>query len=187
MSKISLALAGALMLITGVIGLSIGYALTPEYRLSMYEKTGMDLGRADRSLDLRYINAMIAHHRGAILLAEQAEKSERPEIAELAKEIQKGEPILIAELYAWKKSWYGDTRVVRDPVGPKLGAVNKTFDLRFLNALIAHHEAGIVMTQDVRRKSSRAEVLDNADAVENFLKGSAQMLREWRANWYSVK
>ena len=65
--------------------------------------------------------------------------------------------------------------------------VDETFDLRFLNALIAHHEAGIVMTQDVRRKSSRGEVLDNADAVEAFLTGSASVLREWRANWYSVK
>lgn len=187
MPKISIAFASALMVIAGIIGLGVGYTLTPEYRLSMYEKNGMDLGRADRSLDLRYINAMIAHHRGAILIAEQAEKSERPEITALAKEIQKSEPVLIAELYAWKKAWYGDTRVVRDPVVPKLGAVNKTFDLRFLNALIAHHEAGIVMTQDVRRKSSRGEVLDNADTVEAFLVGSANMLREWRANWYSVK
>lgn len=187
MSKTSLPLAVALMLIAGLIGLGIGYFFTPEYQLSMYEKNGMNLGRADRGLDLRYINAMIAHHRGAILLAAQAEKSERPEIVALAKEIQKGEPVLIQELYAWKKAWYGDVRPVRDPVGPKLGSVDKTFDLRFLNALIAHHEAGIVMTEDVRQKSSRSAVLDNADAVEAFLTGSAEQLRAWRAEWYSVK
>lgn len=180
-------MAVALVVIGGIIGLGVGYALTPEYQLSMYDKTGMDLGRADRSLDLRYINAMIAHHRGAILLAEQAEKSERKEIIDLAKDIQKNEPVLIAELFAWKKSWYGDIRPVRDPVVAHFGSVDETFDLRFLNALIAHHEAGIVMTQDVRRKSSRGEVLDNADAVEAFLTGSASVLREWRANWYSVK
>jgi uncharacterized protein (DUF305 family) len=65
-------------------------------------------------------------------------------------------------------------------------ARSKTFDLRFLNALIAHHENGIVMTQEVRAKSSRAEVLDNADAVEAFLKKTGVMLREWRKAWYNI-
>ncbi len=76
---------------------------------------------------------------------------------------------------------------MRDPVVARLGEVDETFDLRFLNALIAHHEAGIVMTQDVRRKSSRSEILDNADAVEQFLTKTGAMLREWRANWYQVQ
>lgn len=187
MRHISLALTVALMVVSGLLGMGIGYYFTPEYQLSMYDKYAMDLGRADRGLDLRYVNAMIAHHRGAILLAEQAAKSQRPEIAGLAKEIQKNEPGLIAELYAWKKEWYGDVRVVRDPIVAKLGTVDAKFDLRFLNALIAHHEAGIAMTTEARQKSSRTEVLDNADAVENFLRTTGEALRGWRADWYNVQ
>ncbi len=185
-SSLSLPLAIALMIITGILGAGIGYSLTPDYRLSMYEKNAMDLGRADRTLDLRYVNAMIAHHRGAMLVAEQAKKSERPEVRNLAEAILKNEPKAIAELYAWKKDWYQDERKVADPVVPKLGNYDKTFDLRFLNAVIAHHENGIVMTRDVRLKSSRSEVLDNADAVEAFLKGGIEMLKGWRGNWYSL-
>lgn len=185
-SSLSLSLAIALMIVTGILGIGIGYALTPEYRLSMYEKNAMDLGRADRTLDLRYVNAMIAHHRGAMLVAEQAKKSERAEVKNLAEAILKDEPKAIAELYAWKKDWYQDERKVLDPVVPKLGNYDKTFDLRFLNAVIAHHENGIAMTQDVRLKSNRSEVLDNADAVEAFLKGGITMLKEWRSAWYSL-
>lgn len=185
-SSLSLPLAAALMVITGILGVGVGYALTPEYRLSMYEKNAMDLGRADRTLDLRYVNAMIAHHRGAMLVAEQAKKSERTEIKNLAEAILKDEPKAIAELYAWKKDWYQDERKVLDPVVPKLGDYDKTFDLRFLNAVIAHHENGIAMTQDVRLKSNRSEVLDNADAVEAFLKGGIVMLKDWRSTWYSL-
>ncbi len=185
-SSLSLPLAVALMIITGILGLGIGYSLTPEYRLSMYEKNGMDLGRADRTLDLRYVNAMIAHHRGAMLVAEQAKKSERAEVKNLAEAILKDEPKAIAELYAWKKDWYQDERKVADPIVPKLGSYDKTFDLRFLNAVIAHHENGVAMTQDVRLKSNRSEVLDNADAVEAFLKGGITMLGEWRSAWYSL-
>lgn len=179
-------LAIACMILTGIIGVGIGYTLTPEYRLSMYEKNTMDLGRPDRTLDLRYVNAMIAHHRGAMLLAEQAKKSERPEVKNLAEAILVDEPKAIAELYVWKKEWYRDTRSVTDPVTPQLGDYDKTFDLRFLNALIAHHEVGVVMTQDVRFKSTRLAVLDNADAVEAFLKGGITMLSGWRSTWYNL-
>ena len=185
-SSVSLPFAVALMVITGILGVGIGYSLTPEYRLSMYEKNTMNLGRADRTLDLRYINAMIAHHRGAMLVAEQAKKSERTEVKNLAEAILKDEPKAIAELYAWKKDWYQDKRKVVDPIVPKLGEYDKTFDLRFLNAVIAHHENGIIMTRDVRLKSNRSEVLDNADAVEAFLKGGITMLSEWRRAWYSL-
>lgn len=171
---------------SGIIGVGIGYFLTPEYQATMYDKNTMDLGRSDRGLDRRYINAMIAHHREAMLLAEQAKKSNREEVVHLAGDILKNEPALIDELYEWKKDWYGDIRPVRDPVVTKLGSLNVTFDLRFLNALIAHHEVGILMAEEVRRKSSRTEILDNADAVENFLKSTLPVLRGWRSSWYSL-
>ena len=186
MKTISIYLAAALMVISVIIGIGIGYVLTPQYTLSMYDKNVMDLGRPDKWLDLRYVDSMIAHHRGAVLLAKQAELSERTEIKDLAKEIQKGEPVLIAELYAWKKEWYSDTRRVTDPVVAKLGSYDKTFDLRFLNALIAHHENGVRMTEEVRLKSSRGAILDNADAVEAFLTESGETLKGWRSAWYSI-
>jgi hypothetical protein len=42
------------------------------------------------------------------------------------------------------------------------------------------------MTQEARTKSSRVEVLNNADAVEEFLKGGIVMFKEWRKNWYGI-
>jgi len=174
------------MIVCTIVGIGIGYLLTPQYTLTMYDKTTMDLGRADKWLDLRYIDAMIAHHRGAILIAKQAEVSTRPEVKNLALEIQRSEPLLITELYAWKKAWYNDTRSVKDPIVPNLGSYDTSFDLRFLNALIAHHAAGVVMTRDVRAKSTRSEILNNADAVEQFLTTSGTMLKEWRMSWYKI-
>lgn len=187
MQKVSWGLTLALALLAGILGYLVGNINTPEYRLSMYEKNSMNLGRADALFDLRYINAMIAHHRGAMLLAAEAKRSERTEIRDLAKAIEEGEPRLIDELYQWKKEWYGDERRVRDPITPRLGDVDKNFDLRFLNALIAHHEAGILMTQETRLKSSRSAILDNADAVEAFLVKTGGMLRDWRTEWYGLE
>jgi uncharacterized protein (DUF305 family) len=185
--KISIYLAFGLMVVGAVLGVSFGYYLTPEYKVSMYEKNTMSLGQADRTFDLRYVNAMISHHRGAMLLAEQLGKNTvRPEMKTLSQNILNDEPKTIAELYAWKKDWYGDTKTVRDPIVANLGPAGDTFDLRFLNAIIAHHEAGIVMTKETRSKSSRAEVLNNADAVEAFLSNGLQTLKGLRTTWYNI-
>ncbi len=187
MSKISFTLAVSLMIIIGVIGIGIGYYITPEYKQSMYDKSTMDLGRPDRRVDLRYINAMIAHHRGAMLVAEQAAQyTEQQELKDLSADILKNEPVAIAELYQWKKDWYGDTRVVADPVVSNLGSYDNNFNLRFLNALIAHHENGLVMTREIRTKSSRTEILNNADEVETFLTTTLSVFKDWRKQWYNI-
>lgn len=185
--KISIYIVFSITIIVFIVGVAFGYYLTPQYQFSMYEKTSMDLGSPDRWVDSRYINAMIAHHRVAMLLAEQATKEGvREEIKNLASDILQNEPKLIDELYDWKEEWYKDSRRVRDPFYPKLGTSDDTFDLRFLNALIAHHDDGVRMTKEIRTKSSRSEILDNADAVESFLLNTGAVLREWRKNWYSI-
>jgi uncharacterized protein (DUF305 family) len=185
--KISIYLAGGLMVISAILGITFGYYLTPEYGISMYEKNSMDLGQADRTFDLRYINSMISHHRGAVLLAKQLLKNTtRPEMKMLAQTILKDEPIAIDKLYAWKKEWYGDTKSVRDPAVANLGPADDKFDLRFINALIAHHEVGVRMTEETRQKTSRSEILNNADAVEEFLKNGLKTLKGIRSDWYNI-
>ncbi|MGYP003424519423 len=185
--KISIYLTVGMMLVSALLGIGFGYYLTPEYKTSMYDRNVMDLGRADRTFDLRYINAMIAHHRGAMLLAEQlASNTTRPELKTLAQNILSDEPKAIAELYAWKKDWYGDTKNVRDQIVANLGPADDKFDLRFLNAMIAHHESGVIMTRETRQKSSRAEILNNADAVEIFLTNGLQALKGLRSDWYKI-
>lgn len=187
MKTISIYFAFGLIAAAIFVGVGIGYGLTPEYRVNMFTKDAMNLGPADRTFDLRYVNAMIAHHRGAMLLAGQLQKNAtHPEMKELAGEILKNEPTAIAELYAWKKAWYGDTRTVRDPVVANLGASDEKFDQRFLNAIIAHHELGIEMTKEARTKTTRTEVLNNADAVEAFLSGGIVKLSEIRKGWYGI-
>ncbi len=185
--KISIYLTFSLVLVGIILGMSFGYYLTPEYRFTMYDKNTMSLGRADRTFDLRYINAMISHHRAAMLLAEQLYlNTDRVEMKNLAQNILNDEPKLIDELYQWKKDWYGDTKKVRDPVVVNLGGADEKFDLRFINAMITHHEDGIIMTKETKLKSSRVEILNNADAVEVFLLGGIETLKNLRSTWYNI-
>lgn len=188
MKKISISLASAITIIAFIFGLLSGYFISPTYQQTMYTRDTMGLGNADRFVDLRYINQMAAHHKGAILLADQIfEKTQRSEIKSLANDIRKNEPLLIEELYQWKQAWYKDPRKVSDPIVVNLGNMDSKIDLRFLNALIAHHEEGIIMTKEIKTKSSKQEILNNADEVEAFLTNSLITLKRWRSEWYGVK
>ncbi len=58
-----------------------------------------DLGAADSNYDLRFINAMMEHHEGAIVMAQDAlKKSKRPEIQKLAQEIITAQQKEIAQM-----------------------------------------------------------------------------------------
>lgn len=188
MQKINLTLSISLMIATLVIGMLFGYYVSPSYQQGMSASEEMGLGKADRFVDLRYIDQMATHHRGAILLVDQIDdKTQREELKKLAKMIQEVEPKLIDELYTWKKDWYKDSRKAEDPIVANLGQYNERFDLRFLNALIAHHEEGVEMTKEIRSKSTNNDILNNADIVEKVLTDGIVMLKEWREEWYGVK
>jgi len=187
MKHVSIYLTVSLVVVAMIIGMVVGYYISPTYQMTMFTDSEMGLGKADRFVDLRYINKMIAHHRGAIFLADQViEKSNRKEIKLLAEEIRTNEPKLIKELYDWKKEWYLDTKVVSDPTVINIGEKDDKTDLRFLNALITHHVDGIEMTKEIKTKSSRNEILDNAEAVETFLSTSILTLKTWRESWYKI-
>lgn len=179
-------LASSLVIVALVLGIGIGYVVSPNYSM-VDSQMGMGLGRADRNLDLRYLNQMASHHKGAIRLAEQVrDQTRRSEIKQLATAILEGEPKLIAELQDWKAQWYNDRSDVAVGEVPNLGSYDDKLDLRFLNALIAHHEAGIEMAEEAKMKSSRNEVLNNADAVINFLSNNTNQLEQWRKDWYEI-
>jgi uncharacterized protein (DUF305 family) len=68
----------------------------------------MDLGAADDQFDLRFINGMIPHHEGALVMAKDAlAKSDRPEIKQLAQAILDSQQPEIDQMKQWKKEWYG--------------------------------------------------------------------------------
>lgn len=188
MKTISIYLTLSLMIIGFIGGSLFGFFITPTYQKDMYEKEEMGLGKADKYVDLRYLNKMATHHLGAMELARQISgKTDNKDIEALSKEILANEPKLIEELRGWKVQWYKDSGKFKDPVVPQFGEKDDKINLRFLNALIAHHEEGIEMAQEIKTKSSRNEVLDNADAVEKFLTDSLVMLENWREKLYKIK
>ena len=67
----------------------------------------MDVGPADANYDLRFIDSMLPHHQGALVMAQSAiQKSKRPELVKFAKNIITEQKQEIAQMQQWRKQWY---------------------------------------------------------------------------------
>lgn len=66
---------------------------------------------ASKPFDQRFIEAMISHHQGAIVMAEMAlEQSEHEEIHTLAEAIIAAQTAEIEQMQGWLAEWYGITQ-----------------------------------------------------------------------------
>ena len=165
----------------------------------------MDLGSADANFDLRFIDGMKPHHQGAIVMAKEAQqKSQRPEIKKLADEIIMAQTKEITELQTWRKQWYPNASSMPMAHNAKmghmmemnadqmkgmmmtqdLGAQDAEFDLRFINAMIPHHEGAVKMAQEASTKSTRPEVKQLSKEIISSQQTEIKQMQEWKKAWY---
>ena len=166
----------------------------------------MDLGPADADFDLRFIDAMTPHHQGAVEMAKEAQKkSKRPEIKNLANNIIKSQNQEITRMKQWRQAWYpnagnkpmayhskmGHTMEMSSEqmkammMNQDLGAADAKFDLRFINAMIPHHEGAVTMAQDALKKSKRPEIKKLAQEIIKAQDTEINQMQQWRKAWYN--
>ncbi|RCJ17707.1 DUF305 domain-containing protein [Nostoc sp. ATCC 43529] len=171
----------------------------------MNHSMGMDLGPADADFDLRFIDAMTPHHQGALEMAKEAQqKSKRPEIKKLADNIIKSQNQEITQMKQWRKAWYpnagnkpmayhsqmGHTmemspeQIKAMMMSQDLGAADAKFDLRFINAMIPHHEGAVKMAQEALTKSKRPEIKQLAQEIIKAQDTEIKQMQQWRESWY---
>lgn len=171
----------------------------------MNHSMSMDLGPADADYDLRFIDGMTVHHQGAVNMAKEVlEKSKRPEMKKLANNIIAAQNREIDRMKEWRKTWYPKAdntpmayhaqmghMMAMTPeqmqdmmMSMDLGAADDKFDLRFLNAMIPHHEGALVMAEDALKKSKRPEMKKLAQEILTSQKQEIEQMKEWRQAWY---
>jgi uncharacterized protein (DUF305 family) len=172
----------------------------------MTDHSTMSLGPADQDYDLRFIDAMIPHHEGAVIMAKTVlQRSQRSQLRQLATEIIKAQEKEIAQMRQWRKNWYpkaSDTPMAWHsqmkhmmPMSPEqisamrmdtdLGNADAEFDLRFLNAMIPHHEAAVSMAKDLRQKSKRPEMQLLAQDILASQQAEIEQMKKWRIGFSS--
>jgi uncharacterized protein (DUF305 family) len=182
----SKALSVSLIVVAFLVGTGFGFVFAPEYTGLNLQGASME-APADSFGDLRFLNAMGRHHKGALVLAQAAEaESKRPEIVEFAKAVAELKTADLKQFAVWKQSWYNDGRAIEDAAPLRLGAWDEDFDLRFLNALESKIIDAITMASAQRQVSVRTEVLSYAAELIRVQTGVLDQVRTWRKAWYGL-
>jgi uncharacterized protein (DUF305 family) len=117
-----------------------------------------------REFTIAFLSQMIAHHQGAIQMAQEALKAARhAETKKEARSVVTNQTKEIKQMTAWLQKWYGVKpsqeqmqRVKADMKG--MLEMPITDDRMFFEMMIPHHQGAIEMSRLALRKSERAEV-----------------------------
>ncbi len=168
----------------------------------------MDVGPADANYNLRFLDSMIPHHQGAIIMSQAVlTKSKRPELIKLAKSIISEQQQEIAQMQKWRKQWYPTAAATpimwhsamnhempmtaehREmmQMNVSLGNADAGFDKRFLDAMIPHHQGAVAMARDALQKSQRPELQTYAKKIVTSQQQEIDSMTQWRNKWYPAK
>ncbi len=168
----------------------------------------MDIGPANANYDLRFLDSMIPHHQGALVMSKEVlTKSKHPELIKLAKSIISEQQKEIAQMQQWRKQWY--PKAAATPVmwhsemkhemamtaeykammqmNVSLGNADAGFDKRFLDAMIPHHQGAVMMAKDALQKSQRPELQKYAKSIGISQQQEIDTMTLWRSKWYPQK
>ena len=168
----------------------------------------MDVGPAGANYDLRFLDSMIPHHQGALVMAQEVlAKSKRPELIKLAKGILADQKKEIAQMKLWRKQWY--PKASATPImwhaamnhemamtaehkqsmmmSMSLGKADAGFDVRFLDAMIPHHQGAVTMGQDALLKSKRPQMQKLAQNIIKSQQAEIDMMTQWQKEWSVTK
>lgn len=141
-----------------------------------------EVGPAGRTYDLRWLDAMVQHHTGALRMSAFVFDIGQPGVGALAKQIWRDQAQEIKAMGQWRKAWYPEAPVY--PVALKTsGDPNSMESLErmsaahiqamqmmgstptresrvtwFLEGMLAHHGGALVMAHDALRKSSNPTI-----------------------------
>jgi uncharacterized protein (DUF305 family) len=163
------------------------------------EATTMDHGSMDHGamgdaqFDVQFLDGMVAHHEGAIAMAEQVlAESDRPELREMAEAIIAAQEGEITQMQAWRAEWYpglAPTAGMDMDMGMMELAVDETkpFEQRFMEAMIDHHEGALDMAQAALEQAEHPELRTMAEAVIAAQEAEIEQMRGWLNEWYGVQ
>jgi uncharacterized protein (DUF305 family) len=142
-----------------------------------------DVGPAGATYDLRFIDGMVQHHKGALLMSEFVFDIGSPGVGAFAKEIWNVQSQEIKAMGQWRKAWYpeapvypiaylpggdpnsmsGLTRMSSEQIAAmQMLNSTPTKETRvnwFLENMLYHHGAALVMAHDALKKSTNPTII----------------------------
>lgn len=145
--------------------------------------------------DVKFIDAMIPHHQGAVEMAQVAlENARHEELRKLSRQIIAAQEEEIETLQVIRERETGNPSMpmdMGDGSGEMMGMVDpeelarkRPFDRAFIDAMIPHHESAIEMAQVASEESDIPEIQGLAEDIIEAQTLEIDRLRDWREEWY---
>ena len=154
-------------------------------------------GFSGEGMDAMFIEQMIPHHEDAIAMAELAlERSQRPEIRQLAEDVRRSQTAENARMREWYREWVGaevpETSGGMGMMGGMMGGMTDLdalaqaddFDKEFLEQMIPHHRMAVMMTRMAGRAGGREELRALMDSMRRAQTREIRMMESWYRDWY---
>jgi len=159
-----------------------------------------DPGAAEAPYDLQFLDSMIHHHNGAIMMAKMAEgKTRRPQLKAFAQKIIGDQSTEIDYMKQLREKWYaGKPSAVNMEMAGMVGGMKimnsehmkemdqmppEHFDEHFLNMMIAHHEGAVDMSKEAQTKAEHPEVKQLAERITNAQGPEIEQMKKWQQIW----
>lgn len=142
--------------------------------------------------EFSYLTMMIPHHIEAIEAAELLKAgTDRPEMREFAQTIIDTQSREVEQMRAWLAAWYPgqDTTVDYMPMmGDYTGLSGDALDRAFLEDMIPHHMAAVMMSQQfvTGDLADHPEVIPFAESIRDTQRAEIMMMHDWLAEWFGV-
>lgn len=151
--------------------------------------------------DEAYIADMLAHHEGAVNMAEQAQAATaREEIRVLAGNITASQSREMAQMRQWQQEWgYETTNSAghmshggsgADMAGDMVemqnslnGLTGEEFDKEFLKQMIIHHQQAVDMSKYAGSNAKHQEIKDLAADVISAQTTEIEQMKQWQKEW----
>jgi uncharacterized protein (DUF305 family) len=139
--------------------------------------------------ELDYLAQMIPHHEEAIAAARELQRSDRPELRQFGADIVRTQSQQVSEMKKWLAEWYPgrDTTVDYEPMMRDLsGLTGDRLDRTFLEDMIGHHMAAVMMSQQLlaRGLASHDQVSALAESIRDGQHAEIFRMQHWLAQWY---
>lgn len=153
---------------------------------------GAAMQEAGIPFDAGFIDDMIIHHQGAVVMAEEAlAQADRAEVRQLAEAIMAAQATEIEQMQAWRAEWFPDVEAT-EGMGMDMGMMSvpedaaKPYDQRWIEAMISHHQGAVAMAEMALEMSERAEIRTLAEAIIVAQTVEIEMMQGWLAEWFGV-
>lgn len=149
--------------------------------------------------DRMFLANMIAHHQGAVDMANLALTSAKhQEIKDMANNIISAQTKEIGDMQSWQSSWgypassgsmmedHSSMGMMNDMAGmtDKLkGLSGDAFDKAFLSSMIGHHQSAINMAYPGQTNAQHEEVKTLTKAIVDAQSKEIAQMKQWQTSW----